>query len=232
MTARPKRALAQRVVAELGGRCQACQQNVVVAEDVYCLDEACNGPGRVYALCPGCRAGLTGKAIRPASERIGALTAARGPKMGPSVATAGVHAARTYEGDRENASRAEREKWGSWTHLTRRIQERVLPGATQQEVEAIVQTIEGLLQRRLPDRVQLDERGTVLIDAGLYGALLLGVTETGGLTWNTWLPPNEGKLPYKQRLRRDGWATGISADVQALLNTIMPELQRRITNGF
>lgn len=199
--AKPKRALAQRV-AKLAMKCPQCV-GLLASTDVRCVRPPCNTLGLVEVVCPSCGHVLSGSRLGIRPEL---------PSYDYEVKQLDV--ARITEHERAKASRVEAETWAGWTHLERRIHERVLPHASQPEVQRFISAVARLLTASVPPKVRIGSRESVLIRVGQKGAIQLGVRPDGRLMWATWFPDNP---EWYRRASSEPWALDLGKKVEALL---------------
>jgi len=209
-----KRRLAQTVVQGVSCTCPICGCARVTEQDVHVIPgTAGNSPGKVTVACAACRCG--GR-VRPASDALaqrnikplGTLFAVRAPLR---------ISART-EADREKARSGERVKWAGWTHLERRIQERVAPHADKSAVQEFVRSVGQVLQAAIPSTVRIGERDSLLLRIGDYGGVHLSpLPEEGALLWGTWFPPDSSWYP---RASKDAWALAAAQKITRLADSL------------
>ena len=204
-----KRRLAQSVVQTVGSTCPVCKKSPVSVQDVQIVPGTSgNSPGKVTIACSSCRKyGKAPLASDEAAKRVqkplGTLFFVQSPL---------VVSERTEE-DRLKARAGEKERWGDWTHLERRIHERVAPHATRGGVQEFIRSVAHVLRSRLPGQVRIDERDSLLIRIGDLGGIHLAPTPEGGLVWGTWFPPDKS---WYSRACSDTWAADVAREVEVL----------------
>ena len=211
-----KRRLAQTVVQAVRGMCPVCGKTSVTAADVFAIPGTSgNSPGKVAILCAGCRA-TSGARPRPASDAIAGLAVK--PQGTLFEVRAPLRISTRTEEDREKARSGERVKWAGWTHLERRIQERVAPHAARSDVQAFVRSVGQVLQDAIPPRVRIGERDSLLLRIGDYGGVHLSpLPEDGALLWGTWFPPDSSWYP---RASEDTWALTAAQKIARLVDAL------------
>lgn len=210
---RVKRRLAARVVEQLGGLCQKCRRNAITASDVICIAPGCNSPGKVSALCAECR--MRGVKPGPASNVISVL---QEPSVGDySYSVSKVVLDEKTESDRKKSSRQERAEWGDWTHLERRLYERVFPNSSRDSVRRFIVQVLAVLNSHVPPDVAVGSRDSILVKIGNIGAIHLSPTGNRVLSWGTWFPPN---TLWHSRASREPWARVVEVAVLDLARAV------------
>ncbi|NDB65392.1 MAG: hypothetical protein EB165_04355 [Euryarchaeota archaeon] len=134
-----------------------------------------------------------------------------------AVMAGSVRVSQILEESRKKATRAEKLRWKGWSHLERRLQERLLPGKTQAEISDHASEIVSIIGRHLPPTLLLKKRrGTfsLLIKVGDRGGPYLSFE--GGAFWlKTWFPTSDSWQGVGEP-----WAIALGDELLEYVNSI------------